>query len=255
MRRGERREARGVIGRGRLSASASRLPSPSRLTDGNCPYRHSRRHFRPHPFRSSAPGAGDRRNAAAGRGALHPVGHAAAPRCTPRRAAAAARDGAARGRRQSVVHGRRPGNQAQRAGLHRRYAEPSCGASVGSTRPLCLLLGADAFLELATWHRWHELFGLAHLIVAHRPGFRTRIVAGAHAAGVGARIRGAPAHATARRAPGAGRRHRNAGDRRARYLGDHGFGNRWRAAPARVICSPIQFSIIFRPTVYILESR
>jgi nicotinate-nucleotide adenylyltransferase len=40
-----------------------------------------------------------------------------------------------------------------------------------STRPLCLLLGADAFLELATWHRWRELFGLAHLVVAHRPGF------------------------------------------------------------------------------------
>ena len=41
----------------------------------------------------------------------------------------------------------------------------------GNTRPLCVLLGADAFLELATWHRWHELFGLAHLVVAHRPGF------------------------------------------------------------------------------------
>jgi len=41
----------------------------------------------------------------------------------------------------------------------------------GATRPLCMLIGADAFLELATWHRWHELFGLAHLIVAHRPGF------------------------------------------------------------------------------------
>jgi nicotinate-nucleotide adenylyltransferase len=42
---------------------------------------------------------------------------------------------------------------------------------VGATRPLCLLLGADAFLELATWHRWHDLFGLAHLVIAHRPGF------------------------------------------------------------------------------------
>jgi len=42
---------------------------------------------------------------------------------------------------------------------------------IGASRPLCLLLGADAFLELATWHRWHELFALAHLIVAHRPGF------------------------------------------------------------------------------------
>jgi nicotinate-nucleotide adenylyltransferase len=42
---------------------------------------------------------------------------------------------------------------------------------IGDKRPLCLLLGADAFLELATWHRWHELFTLAHLVVAHRPGF------------------------------------------------------------------------------------
>jgi nicotinate-nucleotide adenylyltransferase len=42
---------------------------------------------------------------------------------------------------------------------------------VGATRPVCLLLGADAFLDLATWHRWHELFSLAHVVVAHRPGF------------------------------------------------------------------------------------
>lgn len=42
---------------------------------------------------------------------------------------------------------------------------------LGATRPLCLLLGADAFLELASWHRWHELFGLAHIVVAHRPRF------------------------------------------------------------------------------------
>ena len=38
-------------------------------------------------------------------------------------------------------------------------------------RPLALLLGPDAFLEFATWHRWHEVLGLAHLAVAHRPGF------------------------------------------------------------------------------------
>jgi nicotinate-nucleotide adenylyltransferase len=43
--------------------------------------------------------------------------------------------------------------------------------SAGAARPLCLLLGADAFLELATWHRWHDLFSLAHLVIAHRPGF------------------------------------------------------------------------------------
>lgn len=44
-------------------------------------------------------------------------------------------------------------------------------AEAGANRPLVLLLGADAFLELATWNRWHELFNLAHIVVAHRPGF------------------------------------------------------------------------------------
>ena len=41
----------------------------------------------------------------------------------------------------------------------------------GVSRSLALLLGADAFLELATWHRWRELFSLAHIVVAYRPGF------------------------------------------------------------------------------------
>jgi nicotinate-nucleotide adenylyltransferase len=44
-------------------------------------------------------------------------------------------------------------------------------AQCGVSAPLVLLLGADAFLELATWHRWAELFGLAHIAIAHRPGF------------------------------------------------------------------------------------
>lgn len=38
-------------------------------------------------------------------------------------------------------------------------------------RPLCLVLGADAFLGLAGWHRWREIVALAHLIVVHRPGW------------------------------------------------------------------------------------
>jgi len=37
-------------------------------------------------------------------------------------------------------------------------------------RPLWLLLGADAFRDLPTWHRWEELFDLAHVIVVERPG-------------------------------------------------------------------------------------
>lgn len=42
---------------------------------------------------------------------------------------------------------------------------------IGTQRSIALLLGADAFLELATWHRWHQLFDLAHVVVAYRPGF------------------------------------------------------------------------------------
>jgi nicotinate-nucleotide adenylyltransferase len=39
-------------------------------------------------------------------------------------------------------------------------------------RPLLLLLGADAFRGLPSWHRWRELFELAHLVVVERPGVR-----------------------------------------------------------------------------------
>jgi nicotinate-nucleotide adenylyltransferase len=38
-------------------------------------------------------------------------------------------------------------------------------------RPICLLIGMDAFLGLPAWHRWRELLDLAHLVVAHRPGW------------------------------------------------------------------------------------
>ncbi len=42
---------------------------------------------------------------------------------------------------------------------------------LGPERPLVLLLGADAFAGLESWHRWRELFALAHVAVSHRPGF------------------------------------------------------------------------------------
>lgn len=41
----------------------------------------------------------------------------------------------------------------------------------GENRPLVLLMGADAFLGLTSWHRWRELLGLAHIGVASRPTF------------------------------------------------------------------------------------
>jgi len=37
--------------------------------------------------------------------------------------------------------------------------------------PLCLIVGTDAFLGLESWHRWARIPELAHLIVAHRPGW------------------------------------------------------------------------------------
>ena len=41
---------------------------------------------------------------------------------------------------------------------------------IGPERPLVLLVGADAFLALSSWHRWAELFDYAHIGVLTRPG-------------------------------------------------------------------------------------
>ena len=40
----------------------------------------------------------------------------------------------------------------------------------GKSRPLVLLLGTDAFRGLTTWERWRDIFELAHVFVAQRPG-------------------------------------------------------------------------------------
>ena len=39
-------------------------------------------------------------------------------------------------------------------------------------RPLCLIIGFDAFLGLESWHQWQAIPELAHLVVTHRPGWR-----------------------------------------------------------------------------------
>ncbi len=46
---------------------------------------------------------------------------------------------------------------------------------LGPQQPLVLLVGADAFAGLASWHRWQDLFALAHIAVSHRPGFPVEI--------------------------------------------------------------------------------
>jgi nicotinate-nucleotide adenylyltransferase len=39
-------------------------------------------------------------------------------------------------------------------------------------RPVCLIVGMDAFLGLPQWHAWREILPLAHIVVAHRPGWQ-----------------------------------------------------------------------------------
>lgn len=39
-------------------------------------------------------------------------------------------------------------------------------------RSLGLILGMDAFLGLPQWYRWDEILNVAHIIVAHRPGWK-----------------------------------------------------------------------------------
>lgn len=40
------------------------------------------------------------------------------------------------------------------------------------TCSLGLIVGMDAFLGLPGWHRWEEILDVAHIIVAHRPGWK-----------------------------------------------------------------------------------
>lgn len=41
---------------------------------------------------------------------------------------------------------------------------------IGPTAPMYLLMGMDAYNLLTTWSRWRELYRLAHIVIAHRPG-------------------------------------------------------------------------------------
>lgn len=45
----------------------------------------------------------------------------------------------------------------------------------GARRPLVLLVGADAFAGLSSWHRWTDIFAFAHVAVSHRPGFPVEV--------------------------------------------------------------------------------
>jgi nicotinate-nucleotide adenylyltransferase len=88
-----------------------------------------------------------------------------------------------------------------------RRAEPSYSvvtlrevrAEIGPAQPLVLLVGADAFAGLPTWHDWRELFDLAHIAVLTRPvagaapGAELQAEVAARAASDAAALRAAPA--------------------------------------------------------------
>ncbi len=40
-------------------------------------------------------------------------------------------------------------------------------------QPICLVVGMDAFLGMDRWYQWREILRLAHVAVAHRPGWRS----------------------------------------------------------------------------------
>jgi nicotinate-nucleotide adenylyltransferase len=51
----------------------------------------------------------------------------------------------------------------------------------GPRRALVLLIGADAFARFESWQRWQDLFALAHIAVATRPGHELHVGAGSSA--------------------------------------------------------------------------
>lgn len=48
----------------------------------------------------------------------------------------------------------------------------SLRSELGNDRPVALIIGMDALQGLDRWHRWRELIGLCHLVVATRPGWQ-----------------------------------------------------------------------------------
>lgn len=43
---------------------------------------------------------------------------------------------------------------------------------LGADCSICLVVGSDSFQSLGSWHRWQELFDLAHIVIACRPGWQ-----------------------------------------------------------------------------------
>ena len=93
--------------------------------------------------------------------------HRAPPRAAPEHRLAMARLATSGDARFTVD----PSEVASTAPSYTVHTLERLRAQYGPTTPLVLLMGADALRGLANWYRWRELFGLAHIGVATRPGF------------------------------------------------------------------------------------
>ena len=125
--------------------------------------------FDPDPLRAPRARARSARRAGPRRGAPHPRRRPAAPRGARRHARRTAGDGRARRRRLSRAS---RSTRARSTARGRSYTVLTLEElrAEEPARPLALIVGADAFLGLPTWHRWREIFDLAHVVVVARPG-------------------------------------------------------------------------------------
>lgn len=56
------------------------------------------------------------------------------------------------------------------AGSHKSYSVDTVEKVRAMGEEPFFIIGADAFAEIASWHRWQDLFGLTEFIVVTRPG-------------------------------------------------------------------------------------
>lgn len=42
---------------------------------------------------------------------------------------------------------------------------------LGPQRPICMVMGVDAYMTLASWHQWERFIDLCHILVVTRPGY------------------------------------------------------------------------------------
>jgi len=48
----------------------------------------------------------------------------------------------------------------------------SLRAELGPDKPICMVMGMDAYQTLPSWHQWQRFVDFAHIIVVGRPGYR-----------------------------------------------------------------------------------